>query len=369
MSSRGPSGDPGPIRPGATRRGDVRRRRALRRHGGGYVQRALAFLAGMAVVLVGGWLVLGGPAGGGSAADAELTRGADTESSAPEREEPGRGRGPRTTAASTAAPADSLSFDAADQLDVGFGKTEPRAGLVFDLDSGEVLWTHRPHATRPVASLTKIMSALLVVNETEPQQTVRITRDMIDFNGSAVGLPRGKRVSVRSLMNAMLVQSGNDAALALAIASDGSVSRFVREMNAKARVLGLRCTRFVSPHGLEPGNRSCAADLAVLARLAMRRPLIAGIVRQDGAVVRWPIKGGKLHLAPTNPLLISGYPGTIGLKTGYTEAAGRNIVAVVRREGRTLVTVLLDSPSPGQQSVKLFDAAFGVERRGQRRHR
>ena len=100
----------------------------------------------------------------------------------------------------------------------------------------------------------------------------------------------------------------------------------------------------------------------MLARLAMKEPRIERIVREDGAVVPWPIKGGKMHLAPTNPLLINDYKGTIGLKTGYTEAAGRCLVAVVKRGERSYGVVLLDSPNPALQAEKLFDAAFRMQR-------
>jgi D-alanyl-D-alanine carboxypeptidase len=91
----------------------------------------------------------------------------------------------------------------------------------------------------------------------------------------------------------------------------------------------------------------------------MEEPRIARIVGRNGTVVPFPIKGGQLHLAPTNPLLRTGYPGTIGLKTGYTGEAGRSLVAVVHREGRTLGAILIDSPDPAVQARKLFDKVFG----------
>jgi D-alanyl-D-alanine carboxypeptidase len=335
------------------------------------IQRLLAFLAGMAAVLGIGWLVFLSPGVPGLELDrAGANAGpapAGYSPPAPEqvrpRQQDGGERPERPRGGSSRRP-QPLALDGGRALDVGL-RPRPAAGLVFDLDSGRVLWHRRARTVLPIASTTKIMSALIAVRATRPHDTIRVTREMRDFGGAAVGLPSGKRVRVESLLAAMLIQSGNDAALALAVESAGSIGRFVREMNERAGALGLRCTRFVSPHGLEARNRSCAADLAILARLAMQQPRITRIVRRSGAKVPWPGKPGVLHLAPTNPLLIAGYRGTIGLKTGYTEAAGRSLVAVVRRGGRTLGAVLLDSPAPGQQATKLFDAAF-AERRGRR---
>jgi D-alanyl-D-alanine carboxypeptidase len=171
-------------------------------------------------------------------------------------------------------------------------------------------------------------------------------------------LPKGKRVRLETLLNGMMLVSGNDAAIALAVHVSGSERRFVRLMNEKARLWGLRCTRLASSHGLENGNRSCAADLAVLTRLAMRDRRIARIVRRPQVSFPFPIKGGRLFLAGHNPLLRTGYRGAIGLKTGFTNAAGRCFVGVARRRGRTLAVVLLNSPNPRAQAVKLLDLGF-----------
>src|SRR5215207_3478420 len=235
----------------------------------------------------------------------------------------------------------------------------PRAGLVFDVDSGEVLWRERPTLVLPIASLTKIMTALLTVERSHPNDPVRITKAALNYSGSGVGLlPRGKRVRLETLLNGLLIVSGNDAAIALAVHLAGTERRFVGMMNRRARDWELDCTHFASSHGLEDGNRSCARDLAVLTRLAMAEPRIRRIVRRRQVVFRFPIKGHKLYLYGHNPLMRLGYPGTIGLKTGYTNAAGRCYVGVVRHGGRTLGMVLLNSRDPAKQAPKLLDAAF-----------
>jgi len=252
----------------------------------------------------------------------------------------------------------AVSLDAEDAFRAGL-KNPPRAGLVFDVDSGQVLWRHNERSPLPIASLTKLMTALLVAERTDPSDRVRITKTALFFEGQAVGnLPVGKKVPIEALLHGALLTSGNDAALALAEHTGGSVASFVGLMNRRAEELGLTCTHFVSPHGLEPGNRSCAVDLAALSRLVLAKPRLARVVRKPMAVLPFPIAGGKLYTTSTNPLLLSGYPGTLGLKTGFTTQAGRCFIAVVRRGGRTLATVLLHSPDPSGQARRLFALGF-----------
>jgi D-alanyl-D-alanine carboxypeptidase len=260
--------------------------------------------------------------------------------------------------ASTRPPAPPVRLDGVDAFHIGLRKP-PRAGLVFDVDSGAVLWRQDPLRVVPIASLTKIMTALIAVERTRPSEPVRITQAALDYTGSGVGmLPKGRRVRAEALLNGLLLVSGNDAAIALAVHIAGSERRFVALMNQRARRWGLDCTRFASSHGLEPGNRSCARDLAVLTRLAMRRTRISRIARRSQAELRFPIEGGKLYLTGHNPLIRLGYPGAIGLKTGYTDEAGRCFVGVARHGGRTLGVVLLDSRDPSRHAPKLLDAGF-----------
>jgi D-alanyl-D-alanine carboxypeptidase (penicillin-binding protein 5/6) len=238
-------------------------------------------------------------------------------------------------------------------------KKPPRAGLLFDVDSGEVLWSRKPLKPLPIASLTKVMTALIVVDRISPRAKTRISKAATKFRGSGVGvLPRGKKVPVEALLAGMLLPSGNDAAVALAEAVAGSDRRFARLASRRARQLELGCTRFVDSYGLRAGNVSCAADLAALTRLAIEQPRIARIVRREHVNVPFPIKGRRLDVHTTNPLLREGYPGTIGLKTGYTERAGHCLIAVVRRGDRTLASIVLDSPNTREQSKRLLQAGF-----------
>jgi D-alanyl-D-alanine carboxypeptidase (penicillin-binding protein 5/6) len=182
-----------------------------------------------------------------------------------------------------------------DAVHLRFGH-QPRSGLLFDLDTGEVLWRRLPTRVLPIASLTKMMTALLVVARAGPDAKVLVTKEALAYQGSGVGvLPRGKRIKLETMLNGLLLPSGNDAAIALAQRISGTVARFVDAMNAKAGELGLPCTHYSSPSGfVDAGNHSCAADLAVLARAILDQPRLARIVKRRRAILPFPIKGGRI---------------------------------------------------------------------------
>ena len=241
---------------------------------------------------------------------------------------------------------------------------KPRAGVLFDVRTGRVLWRRNPERQLAIASLTKMMTALVVVEREDAHDRVRITRRATRTAGSAVGvLPKGKYVQLEALLNGLLLVSGNDAAVALAQHTAGTVPDFVRLMNRRAAELGLDCTRFSTPHGLkDEGNHSCAADLASLARADLHLRRIRRIVRRKRAILKFPIKGGHLFLYNNNPLMRQGYAGVTGLKTGYTDKAGRSIVATARRGDVELGVVLLHSYDPATQARKLLDRGFKAVR-------
>lgn len=238
----------------------------------------------------------------------------------------------------------------------------PRSGLLFDLDTGAVLWRRRPERVLPIASLAKMMTALVAADALGPRDRVRISATALRYRGSGVGLlPRDRRVSAQTLLYGLLLPSGNDAARALAEGVAGSLRAFVELMNRRAAELGLRCSHFSSPDGfVDAGNRSCAVDLAALARAVLDRPRLARIVASRSAIRPLPIRGGRVYLYNNNPLLRAGYPGTIGVKTGYTDAAGHCLVAAARRAGRRLGVVLLGSPDTGRQARRLLDRGFAL---------
>jgi len=250
-----------------------------------------------------------------------------------------------------------------DRVGVEF-KRPPRAALLFDLDTGEVLWRRNPTRPLPIASLTKLMTALVVADRVPQGEKARISKRALNYGGSGVGvLPLGKKVGVTALLHGLLLPSGNDAARVLAEHTAGSIPAFVRLMNQRATRMGLTCTRFAAPDGLtDRGNNSCPADLAAIARAVAREPRLARIVRRRQAVLPFPIKGGRLFLYNSNPLLRQGYRGTTGMKTGYTRRAGRCLIATARRGRVRLGVVLLDSPDPGKQAMQLLDRGFRATR-------
>jgi|HubBroStandDraft_3_1064219.scaffolds.fasta_scaffold29986_2 D-alanyl-D-alanine carboxypeptidase (penicillin-binding protein 5/6) len=252
-----------------------------------------------------------------------------------------------------------ISTPQKDPVHVAFSDP-PRAGLLFNLTTGQILWQRNAYVRLPIASLTKMMTALLVVQSAPPDAPVLITREAVDMPGSKVGvLPLGRHVPLESLLYGLLLPSGNDAAVALAQHVAGSVNNFVVRMNQQAAKLGLGCTRYSSPSGYyNARNFSCAADLAVLAHVDMEQPRIAKVVGTYEAILPFPIPGGKLYLDNNNPLLIYKYPGVTGIKTGQTEAAGRCVVATAERHGVRLGAIVLHSEDPGTQDRQLLDLGF-----------
>jgi D-alanyl-D-alanine carboxypeptidase len=330
------------------RRARLARRRRRRRVGA-----ALA-----ALVAVGAGVVLALGAGSGSSAHAR-TRSARADAggvhvhTGPPRSQAGLPLGRPPLALS------GLQQPGADPVHIYFHHP-PRAALLFNLDTGQVLWQRNAALHVPMASLTKMMTALISVESAPAGAPVLVTRQAIAEGGSKVGvLPLGKHVRAESMLYGLMLPSGNDAAVALAQHVAGSISAFVVRMNEEAARLGMGCTHYSSPSGFyDAGNYTCAADLAELAHADLAQPRIARVVHTYTAVLPFPIKGGKLYLANNNPMLIYGYPGATGLKTGYTIAAGRCLVATAKRHGVRLGVVILRSSEPGTQAKKLLDRAF-----------
>ena len=239
----------------------------------------------------------------------------------------------------------------------GFDLRAPSAGLAFDFATGRLLWRRNATLKRPIASLTKMMTGLLAVERLSPADRVVITRAADQVGGSRmVGLRAGRAVPAETLLKGLMISSSNNAAVALAVAGAGSERAWVRFMNRRAKLLGLRCTKYVDPHGLNPRDRSCPADLAVLAMRAMAEPRIARIARKRATRV-WPGAGRRLTLLTTNHLLREHYPGAIGLKTGFTNAAGHCLVAVIERGSRRIGIVLLNDKDPWASARKVTRAA------------
>ena len=247
-------------------------------------------------------------------------------------------------------------------------KHPPAAGILFDVKTGEVLWERRPRLERPIASLTKMMTALMVARRSSPGERVKVSAKAAHTPGSATGLlPRGRKVPLGPLLQALVMISANDAAVALAEHDGGTVTLFIKQMNRRARAMGLTCTHFSTPNGLrDRNNYSCPRDLAALARAALANPRIARIARTRYAKPRFPIKGRRLHLSNNHYFLQQGLPGVpqaevTGLKTGFTNAAGSCYVTTARVGRRHLGVAILDTPNPPSQIPALLRAGFVEE--------
>jgi serine-type D-Ala-D-Ala carboxypeptidase (penicillin-binding protein 5/6) len=224
-----------------------------------------------------------------------------------------------------------------------------RAYLVEDGQTGQVLAQYHQRARVPIASLTKLMTVLLTVERTKPNDVVTVAPGAAAVGESSIDLRAGERITVRELLEGALIQSANDAADALAYyVGKGSETRFVAMMNARARQLGLRDTHYARPDGLDAvGHVSSARDVTKLARLLMRRPLVRSIVRRQTAT----IAGGRV-LHTWNDLLAS-FPGVFGVKTGHTSGAGWNEVASLDSRGVVVYGTILGSPDRATRNADL----------------
>ena len=224
-----------------------------------------------------------------------------------------------------------------------------RAYLVVNPSTGEVLAQHRAWARVPIASITKLMTVLVALDHARWSDVVRVRTDAADVGESTINLRAGERITVGDLVEAALIQSANDAADALAdYVGHGDIDAFVSLMNAKAAKLKLDRTHFTRADGLDaPAHYSTAADVTRLAEAAMRVPQIRNVVRLRTEV----ISGGR-RLHTWNDLL-GVFRGLYGVKTGHTSEAGWCEVAAVRRNGVTLYTTVLGSPTRSQRNTDL----------------
>jgi D-alanyl-D-alanine carboxypeptidase len=215
--------------------------------------------------------------------------------------------------------------------------------------SGEILHELDGDERVAMASITKLMTAIVTLDELRPSRTVAVSPAAVGIEGSTIFLRANERISIRDLLAAALVQSANDAAYALAAATtEGDVAAFVERMNDEADDLGLEDTEFANPAGLDaPGHYSSARDVLALAREAMKRPVVRKLVAKQGGT----IAGGRSLYAWND--LLGTYPGAFGVKTGHTDEAGWCQVAAARRGGRVAYAVVLGGPSRTARNADL----------------
>ncbi len=233
------------------------------------------------------------------------------------------------------------------------GVTAPEAAIE-NAATGGLLWSRELNTERPMASITKVMTALVVIRSGHLDQPITISSAVVGYvrkyGASNAGLRPGDRLTARQLLEGLILPSGADAGYALAQAYGPGIAAFVRKMNATAHLMGLTRTHFSNfdglPYPTSYSTYSTAANLLALGRVAMQSPVFRSIVDQQ----TYRLPAGPGHHAylwrNTNPLL-GHYPGAIGIKTGWTPAAGHCLLFEATRNGVTLIGVTLDSPGPG----------------------
>lgn len=227
-------------------------------------------------------------------------------------------------------------------------ETSAESGILMDCATGQVLWEKNPDERLAIASTTKIITALLAIESGRLDETVTIPPEAELIEGSKVYLTQGTTYTLRELLEALILESANDAAVAIAIFLGGSEEAFVRQMNEKARALGLTDTQFRNPHGLdEDGHYSSARDLARLGRVAMADPVYREIAGTEWLTFPWPEMETTREIYNRN-LLIQRMPEATGVKNGYTEAALFTLVGSAAADGREVIGVLLGNPDKEQ---------------------
>jgi D-alanyl-D-alanine carboxypeptidase (penicillin-binding protein 5/6) len=240
----------------------------------------------------------------------------------------------------------------------------PKAFLVADADRGTVLASLNEHTAMYPASTAKLMTALLVADRLPLDGTIAVSASAAGRPAMRIGMKEGERWSVADALHSMLMVSANDAAYALAEAVSGNLTQFATDANALAARLGMRDSAWNDPAGFDDdwafdgGNRASAYDLAVAARNVLHVPALAMIA----SLREYRFKGpdGTPHVLHNHNKLLERYPGALGLKTGYTKRAGHTLVAAAKRDGRTLIAVVLYADDPNGAAATLLDQGFAA---------
>lgn len=236
--------------------------------------------------------------------------------------------------------------------------TSARACVIIDEVSGRILLRHNEAEALPMASTTKIMTALLAIELGDLDAPVTCSRTAFGVPGTSIYLSEGETLSLRDMLYGLMLASGNDAATAIAEHIGGTVSDYCAMMTARAEALGCQSTVFLTPHGLPmDGHYTTAYDLALIAREAMSQPFFREIVSTKRATIPWEGRTYDRVLNNKNKLLAT-YEGATGIKTGYTKKAGRCLVFGAERDGMRIIGVVLNCADWFDEAARLMDLAF-----------
>lgn len=231
--------------------------------------------------------------------------------------------------------------------------TKASCAILMDADSGRILYAQNIHEQRLIASITKLMTALVAAEQTaDLDEEFTVPPECVGIEGSSIYLQTNEKVTMRGLLYGLLLQSGNDAAAAIACRVAGDVDSFAKLMNQRAQELGMQNSHFTNPSGLnDDGHYSTAYDMALLACVCLENEVVAEICAAKSATI------GTRTFVNHNKLLYR-YEGCVGMKTGYTELAGRTLVSAARRNGQTLICVTLNDRDDWNDHEALFDYGF-----------
>ena len=233
-----------------------------------------------------------------------------------------------------------------------------KSAVLMCADSGQIIFEHNAYEKLPIASTTKIMTALVAVENLAMDQKIKVGNEVLDIEGTSLGLRPGDVLSAYDLLIGLMLSSGNDAAHAVAVAVGGSVADFILLMNEKAKEIGLRDSSFATVSGLDAEKHySTAYDMALLTKAALKNDVFADIVSKYTATIR--INDKKIWLKNHNRLLNS-YDGMIGVKTGFTKKSGRCLVTAAVRGDYSLIAVTLNAPDDWADHKQLLDYGFSV---------
>ena len=233
-----------------------------------------------------------------------------------------------------------------------------KAAIVISADTNEVVFEKNAYKKLPMASTTKIMTSILALEYGANNFMYSVTEEMVSVEGSSIGLLPGDKISLKTLVKGMLLESGNDAANSVAHIVGGSIDDFVSLMNYKAKELGMNSTSFETPSGLDGDNHySSAFDMALLGSYAIKNPEFRQICSSHNQIVYYGNEPYRRVFSNNNKLLKL-YDGAFGIKTGFTKKSGRCLVSAVQKDGKTLVAVTLNAPDDWNDHIKMYDYSF-----------